>query len=333
MRKYIDIISLNKSRNESKVSSPKITLNESVCEESNCEVSEKTYTVEQQGEEFHVYQHDVYPDNSVLAGECRKRYVDSFPTKEAACEHYPSCDEPKLAQGISYEDIMSYDAGQISDFSTAKVDELEENDGLQMLYNETVDDLELDDPDLLDTDEDAELFSDIDNQYGRALDELDNFSYSKSYDEEDNVVIIESDDRNRKFKSDEEELAAVKKNGLDIQYVNPQSEEIQKEAVKQNGLALMYIINPSEDIQQLAVKQNGLAVRHIEHPTDEVIRLACEQNPEACSESITLDAAPARIRFNDNYAFVSRRDGKGGDVEYSKKAAFKIIANGGNFVS
>jgi hypothetical protein len=53
-----------------------------------------------------------------------------------------------------------------------------------------------------------------------------------------------------------------------------------------------------------------------------------------CVAAVTLDGAPARIFGPRNdFAKVCRRDGKGGDVEFSWPAAARIVADGGAFKS
>ena len=70
-------------------------------------MSRDTYTIEpdHQYGDFAVYQHGVYPRSSVLAGQPRRRLVESFPTVEAAkaahptaevCEHSTAIPAPML---------------------------------------------------------------------------------------------------------------------------------------------------------------------------------------------------------------------------------------------
>lgn len=48
---------------------------------------------------FTVYAHDTYPRNSVLAGQARRRFIDSFDTLEAAQAAHPSA---KVLPGTTY---------------------------------------------------------------------------------------------------------------------------------------------------------------------------------------------------------------------------------------
>lgn len=55
----------------------------------------KTYTIERgkgatyQNQRFTVYGHDVYPHNSVLAGQERRTFEESYPTLEEAQKVWP----------------------------------------------------------------------------------------------------------------------------------------------------------------------------------------------------------------------------------------------------
>lgn len=43
-------------------------------------------------DEYGVYEYDVYPSSSVLAGQTRRRFLDSFETLEEAKAAYPTAD-------------------------------------------------------------------------------------------------------------------------------------------------------------------------------------------------------------------------------------------------
>ena len=75
-----------------------------------------------------------------------------------------------------------------------------------------------------------------------------------------------------KYKTEEEQLAAVRQNGYAIQFIHNPSEAIQLEAIKQNGYALEYNHNPSEKLQLEAVKQKGYAIQFIHNPSEGVIK-------------------------------------------------------------
>ena len=73
--------------------------------------------------------------------------------------------------------------------------------------------------------------------------------------------------------SDEEQLAAVNRNGDAIRFIKNPSPEVQLAAVKQRGLAIEYIKNPSPEVQLAAVKKSGDAILLINNPSHELITL------------------------------------------------------------
>lgn len=97
-------------------------------------------------------------------------------------------------------------------------------------------------------------------------------------------------------------LAAVKQNGLALEYCNTVTEEIYHEAIKNNpmalkyildayktkklclcalninGLALQYVVNKTLEFCNLAVTNNGLALKFVDDKTDEICIVACMQN-------------------------------------------------------
>lgn len=63
-------------------------------------------------------------------------------------------------------------------------------------------------------------------------------------------------------------------------------------AVKRNGLAIQYIHNPSEEIQLAAVEQDVSVIRYIHNPSDIVIRYVIEN----CDDIDIIQSM--RIDFN-----------------------------------
>jgi hypothetical protein len=100
----------------------------------------------------------------------------------------------------------------------------------------------------------------------------------------------------KKYSLEELQIAAVKQNGLSIQFIKNPSESIQLAAVKQNGLSIQFIKNPSESIQLAAVKQNVYAIQYIENPSESVQLAAVKKYGYAIahiknpSESVQLAA-------------------------------------------
>ena len=71
--------------------------------------------------------------------------------------------------------------------------------------------------------------------------------------------------------SEELQLVAVKQNGYAIEYVADSSEKVKLAAMKQNGRAIMYVADPSEEVQLAAVKKDGYAIKYIKNPTKKVL--------------------------------------------------------------
>ena len=63
-----------------------------------------------------------------------------------------------------------------------------------------------------------------------------------------------------KYRTEEEQLAAVKQEGYAIQYINNPSEAVQLEAVRQNVWAIDFIKNPSEAALELYLSNSGYDV-------------------------------------------------------------------------
>lgn len=84
--------------------------------------------------------------------------------------------------------------------------------------------------------------------------------------------------------SEEVQLAAVKQNGLAIDYIDNPSEEVQLAAVKQYGHAVECIDNPSEAVQLAAIKQGGTALVYIDNPSEAVQLAAVKHNGYAIGD-------------------------------------------------
>jgi hypothetical protein len=101
----------------------------------------------------------------------------------------------------------------------------------------------------------------------------------KGNDESDMLRFLS---RTGKFKSyNDVVIAALKKDGLALQYVDKQTDEICTMAVKQNGLALQYVDKQTDEICIIAVKQNGLALNYVKNKTSKICLVAILQNYEA----------------------------------------------------
>ncbi len=80
---------------------------------------------------------------------------------------------------------------------------------------------------------------------------------------------------------EENQLAAVKQDGLAIRFIYNPSEMVQLAAVKENGLAIQFIHNPSEQVHLEAVKDDGYAIQWIHNPSEDVQLAAVKQNGNA----------------------------------------------------
>jgi hypothetical protein len=78
--------------------------------------------------------------------------------------------------------------------------------------------------------------------------------------------------------TDADQLAAVQRNGLAIQWIKNPSDTVQLAAVKKDVGAIKHIENPSDTVQLSAVQQNGLAIEYIENPTPEMQLAAVQRH-------------------------------------------------------
>ena len=78
--------------------------------------------------------------------------------------------------------------------------------------------------------------------------------------------------------SEKIKIAAVKKNGLAIAFIENPSEKVQLSAVKEDIRAIQYIKNPSKNVQLFVVKRYGSGIKFIKNPNDEVKLAAVKQN-------------------------------------------------------
>ena len=80
---------------------------------------------------------------------------------------------------------------------------------------------------------------------------------------------------------EEEQLAAVNKDGYAIEYIKNPSEEVQLAAVNKNGYAIRDIKNPTEKVQLAAINQNDDAFKYIKNPSEKVQLAAVNKNGTA----------------------------------------------------
>jgi hypothetical protein len=77
------------------------------------------------------------------------------------------------------------------------------------------------------------------------------------------------------------QLAAVKQNGLSIICIKNPSDKIKLAAIMQNEYCIKYIKNLSEDLQLIAVKRDGMTIQFINNPSEKIKNAAIKQNVEA----------------------------------------------------
>jgi hypothetical protein len=79
-------------------------------------------------------------------------------------------------------------------------------------------------------------------------------------------------------RTEEEQLAVVKRTAYAIKHIKNPSEAVQLAAVAQDGFAICYVIDnrnvPSEAVQMLAVKQDVYTIHVIRNPAPAVIKAA-----------------------------------------------------------
>lgn len=138
--------------------------------------------------------------------------------------------------------------------------------------------------------------------------------------------------------NEEEQIAAVKRNGMVIRFLNAPSDDVKREAILNNPLCIEYIEDLSEDlgilavrllwnsikyiknltdnIMREAVKSKGWAIQFIENPSEEIKLLAVAKDFDAIkyiknpSEAVQIKAIETywgAIRFIDNPTLEARR--------------------------
>jgi hypothetical protein len=79
--------------------------------------------------------------------------------------------------------------------------------------------------------------------------------------------------------SEKDQIAAVEKNSLSIQYIKNPSEAVQLAAVKRDGPAIQFIKNPSEKVQLAAIKEDPKSIKYIKNPSEKVQLVAVKEKP------------------------------------------------------
>jgi hypothetical protein len=79
--------------------------------------------------------------------------------------------------------------------------------------------------------------------------------------------------QNIKYKTKQQQLAAVQQNGYSIQYIHNPDRDVQLAAVQQNGNSIRFIRDPGRDVQLAAVQKNGDNICYIHNPDREIVLL------------------------------------------------------------
>lgn len=76
--------------------------------------------------------------------------------------------------------------------------------------------------------------------------------------------------------TEEDYLAAVKKDGLALSFINETvSSRVELHAVRQNGMALMHVEDKTHDVIMVALLQDPHAIIFLENPSDDYKKVAC----------------------------------------------------------
>ena len=82
------------------------------------------------------------------------------------------------------------------------------------------------------------------------------------------------------YKTEEQQIKAVKHNFYSLKYIKNPSKLVQKKAILSNYSAIRFIKNPSEEIQEIAIIVNPNAIQYIKNPSNKIRLLAINRDPE-----------------------------------------------------
>jgi hypothetical protein len=92
-------------------------------------------------------------------------------------------------------------------------------------------------------------------------------------DKEKQLAAVRKDGYNIQFiqNPDKElQLVAVREDGSNIRYIKNPDKEVQLEAVRKDRWNIQYIYNPDKEVQLAAIKQSGWSIRFITNPDKEI---------------------------------------------------------------
>ena len=93
----------------------------------------------------------------------------------------------------------------------------------------------------------------------------------------------------------------VLKEGLNLQYIEKQTDNLCLIAVKNNGLALFWVENKTNEICYEAVKQNGLAIKYICNPSILICEEAIKNNIKALLYLVDQNDSICKFAINHDY--------------------------------
>ena len=73
-------------------------------------------------------------------------------------------------------------------------------------------------------------------------------------------------------------IARVKENGLELAFIDEQTESLCEVALNQNGMALAYVKNKTVNLCLIALVNNGMAIQYIDKPRLMFVTTALVQN-------------------------------------------------------
>lgn len=86
------------------------------------------------------------------------------------------------------------------------------------------------------------------------------------------------DKSNYKYFTVQEALDAVKRNGLELEFVKEQTPEVCLEAVKEDWQALQFVKNQTPDLCLIAIREDDSALQFVKEQTPEICLEAVKQN-------------------------------------------------------
>jgi hypothetical protein len=106
------------------------------------------------------------------------------------------------------------------------------------------------------------------------------------------------------WNNNDECLLAVQQDGLNLQYVENQTEEIIFAAIQQNPYAIQFVQNQTDAMGLAAVRQNSEVLRLVTNQTDEIRLVAAQRYTEEIN-LLAVQHENAGIIFTDEWYLLS----------------------------